>query len=50
MQYQGAASKETNIETMTIRELGDLAARRGVRPSVILAEYELRRAPSARGE
>lgn len=37
-----------NNEAMTVRELGDAAAERGVRPSVLWAEYELRREPSNR--
>ena len=37
-----------HLEALTVRELGDVAEERGSRPSVILAEYELRRDPSRR--
>jgi hypothetical protein len=38
-----------NVEAMTVRDFGNEAVKRGVRPSVLLAEYELQREPSARG-
>jgi hypothetical protein len=47
--YCGDTKMENqNNETMTVHEFGEAAAERGVRPSVLLAEYELQREPSAR--
>lgn len=37
-----------HLEAMTVRELGEAAEQRGIRPSVLLAEYELRREPGVR--
>ena len=34
-----------NIESLTVREFCELTAERGLRPTVLLAEYELQRVP-----
>jgi hypothetical protein len=34
-----------DLETLTVREFCELTTERGLRPTVLLAEYELRRVP-----
>lgn len=34
-----------NLESLTVREFCELTVERGVRPTVLLAEYELQRVP-----